>query len=112
MIYCIDVDGTICTQTKNQEYHRALPIPQMVEKIRMLYNDGHIIKIATARGQESGKDFTELTKKQLKEWGIPYHEFHIKTSADFYIDDKAMNPGEFIMGKDYDICLTNQKRGF
>ena len=112
MIYCIDVDGTICTTTENQEYYKAKPVPEMVKKINELFFEGHTIKIFTARGQSSGKDFTDLTKKQLKEWGVLYHEYHIKPAADFYIDDKAMNPGEFILGKDYDICLTNQKRGF
>jgi len=96
VIYCIDVDGTICTATKNQEYHKAKPIPQVIAQINKLYDEGHIIKIATARGQASGLSFEELTKKQLKKWGVKYHEFYSKPSADFYIDDKAMTPWEFI----------------
>jgi len=96
VIYCIDVDGTICTITENQEYHKAKPIPQVIAQINKLYDEGHIIKIATARGQASGLSFEELTKKQLKKWGVKYHEFYSKPSADFYIDDKAMTPWEFI----------------
>ncbi len=114
MIYCFDVDGTICTMTENHEYYKAIPIPEMVTKINKLYDEGHTIKIATARGQGSGIDQTELTKKQLKEWGIKYHELFKKISADFYVDDKSMTPAEFILGKDYDICLEGalEKRGF
>ena len=91
LIYCFDVDGTICTMTEDHEYHKAIPIPEMIAKINKLYDAGHTIKIATARGQGSGIDRTELTKKQLKEWGVKYHEFLKKTSADFYIDDKAIH---------------------
>lgn len=112
MIYCFDVDGTICTITENHEYHKAIPVPEMVNKINELYDEGHTIKIATARGQTSGKKYHDLTSKQLEEWGVKYHELYDKPSADFYIDDKGMTPGEFLLGKDYDICLTNQKRGF
>lgn len=102
MIYCIDVDGTICSITENQQYHKAEPNPEMIKKINKLYDEGHVIKIATARGQASGLTFEDLTKKQLKYWGVKYHEFHTKPSADFYIDDKAMKPYEFILGLDDD----------
>ena len=70
MIYCIDVDGTICTLTENHEYYKAKPIPEMVEKINKLYDEGHTIKIATARGQVSGFEFHELTKSQLRHLAI------------------------------------------
>lgn len=96
MIYCIDVDGTICTLTEMDGYANAKPFPSMIKKINKLYDDGHTIKIATARGQVSGKRFLELTEMQLKVWGVKYHELMEKTAADFYIDDKAMTPEEFI----------------
>jgi len=112
MIYCFDVDGTICTITENHEYYKAKPIPEMVKKINRLYDEGHTIKIATSRGKISGMEFHELARRQLQEWGIPYHELHIKPPADFYIDDLAMTPGEFILGRDDDIIMTNEKRGF
>jgi len=113
MIYCFDVDGTICTMTEDHEYYKAIPIPEMVTKINKLYDEGHTIKISTARGQGSGIDQTDLTKKQLKEWGIKYHKLLKKTSADFYVDDKCMTPAEFILGKDYEVCLEGalERRG-
>jgi len=114
MIYCIDVDGTICTITTNHEYHKAIPVPEVVNKINKLYDEGHFIKIATARGQASGMEYFELTRTQLKEWGVKYHELYTKPNADFYIDDKCLNPGEFILNKDDDICQEGRlkTRGF
>ena len=101
-IYCFDMDGTICTLTTNHEFHNAKPIPEMVKKIKRLYDQGHIIKIFTARGHiEAGgiirhPEYHYLTKRQLEEWGIPYHELHAKPIAHLYIDDLAMTPEEFI----------------
>ena len=102
-IYQFDVDGTICNLTTNHEYYKAKPYPEMVAKINKLYDQGHIIKIATARGQASGKEFHDLTVKQLEEWGVKYHSLHKKEAAHFYVDDRGMTPGEFILGKDYDL---------
>jgi uncharacterized HAD superfamily protein len=96
MIFCIDVDGTICTKTKNHEYYKAKPIQSMIKKINRAYDAGHTIKIATARGQASGQEFHELTEKQLELWGVKYHELLKKPAADLYIDDLAMTPEEFI----------------
>lgn len=102
MTYCFDVDGTICTLTTNHEFHKAKPIPSMVKKINRLYKQGHIIKIATARGHLNADgvpecmEYHELTIDQLDKWGVNYDEIHFKPLADFYIDDLAMTPEEFI----------------
>jgi len=48
----------------------------------------------TARGKSSGIDHTELTKKQLNDWGYKYHELFpmfSKPTADIFIDDKGIN---------------------
>jgi len=97
MIYCFDVDGTICTKTEDSSYEFAQPYPSMIEKINKLFDEGHVIKIHTARGGASGVDYTKLTIKQLKEWGVKFNMLIMgKPSADFYIDDKGMNPNEFL----------------
>jgi len=97
MIYCIDIDGTICSKTTNQEYHKAKPFKEMIKKINKLYNEGNIIKMFTARGMASGKDFKELTHKQLIDWGVNFNILIMgKPSADLYIDDKSMTPEEFM----------------
>ena len=97
MIYCFDIDGTICTLQKKSDYENAKPFPEMVEQINRLYDDGHIIKFFTARGCNSGIDHTQLTTKQLDEWGIKYHELimNSKPHYDLLVDDKAINVEDF-----------------
>jgi len=99
MRYCFDLDGTIChtpcdPDGHNQRYWDSTPFPFMVETINRLYDEGNHIIIMTARGRGSGKDWTELTKKHLSEWGVKYNElepmFH-KPTADIFIDDKGID---------------------
>jgi carbamoyl-phosphate synthase large subunit len=100
LIYCFDVDGTICTLTEDFGYEYAQPIDEMVDKVNRLYDEGHTIKIHTARGQTSGIDWEAFTIEQLKEWGVKFHEFYYgKPSADFYIDDKGINVKDFLAGR-------------
>jgi hypothetical protein len=94
--YCFDVDGTICTLTENHNYQDAQPIQEMVDKINKLHSEGHVIRIATARGQISGMEWEDFTKEQLDEWGVKYDEFCSKPAADFYIDDLAVTPEIFL----------------
>lgn len=94
--YCFDIDGTICTNT-NGNYTAAEPFPEMIEALQKLYRDGHRIVMFTARGASTGTDWTEITAKQLKAWGVQYHELitNKKPSFDLLIDDKAMHVSEF-----------------
>ena len=93
MIYCFDIDGTICTLEPNSAYDKAQPFPFMIKKINELFEAGHTIKFFTARGCNSGIDHTQLTAKQLSEWGLKYHELIMnkKPHYDLLIDDKAVN---------------------
>jgi len=89
-IYCIDVDGTVCTE--KVEYEKALPIEKTIKKINELYDKGNTIILYTARGAYSGKDWTPLTEKQLKSWGVKYHQFLMgKPFAHEYVDNKAVH---------------------
>jgi uncharacterized HAD superfamily protein len=92
MIYCFDIDGTIC-ETEASDYHNSVPFEDVVDKINSLYAEGHTIKMFTARGCVSGKDWTDFTTKQLDEWGVKYHELIMnrKPHYDILIDDKAMS---------------------
>ena len=60
-------------------------------------NNGHKIKMFTARGATTGKDWTTLTKNQLSKWGLKYHELimNSKPEGDLFIDDKAINAKDF-----------------
>tara|TARA_B100001094_G_C18181514_1_gene801167 strand:+ start:1269 stop:1580 length:312 start_codon:yes stop_codon:yes gene_type:complete len=93
MIYCFDIDGTICTLRENSDYENAKPFPDVLQKIRELFNEGHTIKFFTARGCVSGKDWSKFTAAQLSGWNVPYHELIMnkKPHYDILIDDKAMS---------------------
>lgn len=97
MIYCFDLDGTICSLTENNNYVNALPFLHVIEKINKLFEQ-HTIKIFTARGASSGIDWTDLTIKQLQNWNLKYHELIMnkKPTYDVFIDDKAYNVEEWI----------------
>ena len=89
MIYCFDIDGTICTQ--ETEYSHAKPYTDRIEKINTLYDEGNEITYWTARGSFTGLDWFDLTKKQLKEWGCKYHKLSVgeKPAYDLLICDKT-----------------------
>lgn len=97
MIYCFDLDGTICTSVEKSQYERALPDRAVINEINRLYDNGDTIKIMTARGCVSGVDHTLITKKQLNMWGVKYHELlmHVKPHAHWFIDDKAIHISEW-----------------
>lgn len=86
----VDIDGTICL-TKNG-YENSRPIQKNIDKINALFDEGHHITYWTARGGNSGDDWTDLTKEQLQKWGCLYHELKLgKPPYDVIIDDKALN---------------------
>lgn len=88
-IFCIDIDGTICTQ--GVKYEDVKPIYKGINKINELYSDNKII-LFTSRGYYSGKNWLSLIKKHLNEWGVKYHEvMQGKPYADYYIDNKAID---------------------
>lgn len=90
MKYIVDIDGTICTQQKSGEYYKAEPYTDRIEQLNSLHDEGHEIVYWTARGMSSGMDHTDLTKKQLTEWGCRYTALKMnKPSYDVWIDDKA-----------------------
>lgn len=91
MIYCFDIDGTICTNTWG-EYESAEPLQPVIDQVNALYGAGHQIILLTARGTTSGIDWRTLTEAQLARWGVLYHEIHFgKPQADLYIDDRGIN---------------------
>ena len=77
----VDIDGTICSIAR--PYSDAKPIKSHIEKINKLFNEGHTIVYYTARGAASGIDYTELTEKQLKEWGCEYTGLRMNQKPDY-----------------------------
>jgi 3,4-dihydroxy-2-butanone 4-phosphate synthase len=97
MIYCFDLDGTLCTQDGTGAYDKVTPLSAMIARVNELYDAGHTIMINTARGCRSGIDWTEATTLQLETWGVKYHELIVgkKPHYDVVVDDKAHNPISF-----------------
>ena len=91
MKYIVDVDGTICNNT-NGDYPNAQPIQYRINFFNLLYDQGHEVHYWTARGGNTGKDWTELTMQQLSDWGVKYTSAKMnKPAYDVWIDDKAHN---------------------
>lgn len=92
MIIYIDIDDTICRLETPMDYKSASPIPKAVKKVNALYDEGHTIIFWTARGTVSGIDHTQLTKQQLNQWGVRFHQLKMgKPAYDLFIDDKNIN---------------------
>lgn len=104
MKYFIDLDNTLC-YTQGNDYENSRPILERINFVSELKSQNHHITIWTARGSASGKDYSELTKKQLKEWNIEYDDLLMgKPCYDCYIDDKSFNVDEhWIVPKENDI---------
>tara|TARA_B100000927_G_scaffold284923_1_gene274419 strand:- start:976 stop:1290 length:315 start_codon:yes stop_codon:yes gene_type:complete len=96
MIIYVDIDETICISPEDRDYTKAIPIKKNIKKINKMYDNGDTIVYWTARGTVSGIDWTETTKKQLKEWGAKHHDVKLgKPHFDMYICDKSFNAMEF-----------------
>ena len=90
-IYCFDIDGTICTISV-EDYSMAEPYPERINQINALYDEGNKIIFNTARGYETGIDWSDLTRSQLENWGVKFHSLYFsKPAADYYIDDKNID---------------------
>ena len=92
---CIDIDNTIC-YTKDSNYYDSQPIMSRIDTINRLFHLGYIIVYWTARGANSGIDWTDFTTKQLDEWGCLRHKLLFdKPHYDYWIDDKSCNSEVF-----------------
>lgn len=96
MVYYVDIDETICEYLDKREYPLASPIKNNIKKINKLYDSGNTIVYWTARGSQTGIDWTELTKTQLEKWGAKYTELKLgKPHYDVFICDKTIHPDNF-----------------
>lgn len=119
MIYCFDLDNTLCT-TSGADYMNAIPLRERIGKVNQLYDDGHTIIIETARGCISGKNWYYATVEQLKEWGVKFHTLRtgVKFNADIFIDDRGCKDTDFFndsfkesgSGKNTKLLLVNRVR--
>jgi glycerol-3-phosphate cytidylyltransferase len=93
MKYVFDIDGTLTLPDSQKDYTNAVPDKEAIAEVNHLFEAGHDITLFTARGASSGKQWHDLTVKQLKEWGIKYDRLidEGKPSWDVFVDDKAIS---------------------
>lgn len=108
MIYCFDIDGTLCTNTDG-DYLRAEPWEHAIEQVNMLYDEGHTIKLFTARGTTTGIDWREVTETQMNEWNVKFHELILgKPDADIFVDDKAVRASDWFQTREANASNTDR----
>ncbi len=90
--FVVDVDGVIASLVPGNEYERAEPLRGNIERINALHRRGHRIVLYTARGSMTGRDWHDVTRRQLCNWGVCYDELRFgKPAADYYIDDRMIS---------------------
>ena len=96
MIYCFDLDGTLC-HTEGSDYMNSIPMQERIDVVNRLFDEGNTILIDTARGAGSGINWLDETKEQLAQWDVKYHKLRvrIKFHADIFIDDKGISDKDF-----------------
>lgn len=96
MVIYVDIDNTIFDTPDSLDYASSKPIQKNIDAINDLYDLGHTIVYWTARGSSSGVDYEDLTLRQLKKYGVKYHEARLgKPAYDLFIDDKNINAYTF-----------------
>ena len=94
-VFCFDIDGVIAKLSPNNNYNLAEPNTPIIDKVNKLFDNNNTIILFTARGTKTGIDWSEVTTKQLKTWGLKYHELKFgKPAADYYVDDRLINMNE------------------
>jgi hypothetical protein len=90
--FVVDLDGVVASLVPGNDYARATPLRANVARVNALHDRGHRVVLFTARGGVSGIDWSELTRRQLAEWGVRYHELRFgKPAGDYYIDDRSVS---------------------
>jgi len=100
----VDIDDTI-SFTTNRDWENAKPNLPLIKKLNELYDNGVEIIYETARGCLSFKGdrkkaeeyYRPIIEKWFKKYNVKYTELSFqKRLADYYIDDKAIKPDEFL----------------
>ena len=119
-IIAFDLDDVLCfrdpeAKGKVDKYKTCYPNTNMIEVANRCKQEGYRIIIYTARGMtgfngDISKIYSnlyELTKSQLKDWGVNYDQLIMgKAHYDLLIDDKAINSLLINSKKDVEQCLN------
>jgi CMP-N-acetylneuraminic acid synthetase len=90
--FVFDLDGVIAGLVPGDDYARAEPHPSVIALVNRLHELGNRIVVHTARGSLTGKDWSALTRDQLRRWGVRHHELRLgKPAGDYYVDDRLIS---------------------
>lgn len=108
--FIMDIDGTICEapllEDGTYDYPNAAPFPRVIERINEMYDAGHTIILATARGMRTYEGDVEKIKENvqpvLEEWleryKVKYHELHVGKpwgKNPIYVDNRNLTVKSF-----------------
>ena len=89
--FVIDIDGVIAITKDVSDYSKSMPNERVVRTVNRLYELGNKIVLFTARGYATGVDWSDVTRRQISQWGVKHHEMIFgKPHADYYLDDHAL----------------------
>ena len=100
----IDLDGTLCSLSAGgEDYYKASPHNEMIEKVNTYHRAGWHITIFTARGMQTYGNAAAAerahglrTRYWLRDNNVAFDTLKFgKPPADLYVDDKGMLPDEF-----------------
>ena len=93
MRFGIDIDGTITKETVGWNYEARTPVPDVIEKINSLFDQGHWISLHTSRLKRDRK----VTEDWLKLHGVKYNEVIFeKPKYDIYVGDEIASIHYFL----------------
>jgi capsule biosynthesis phosphatase len=120
--FVIDVDGTICIAEKFDnssafDYANARPLIPVIERIRVLYSQGHTIILHSSRGMKTyngNLELIELHVRPVMEAWMAAHEVpydHIVLGKPwgpnvYYVDDRSISPFEFTYQRGYENIIN------
>jgi capsule biosynthesis phosphatase len=104
----VDVDGTLAGPASDGDYRACAPNAAMIDRLRELRAAGWKIALATSRNMRThdgnigriNAQTLPVLLEWLREHDIPFDELHVGKPwpgrHGFYVDDRAIRPGEFL----------------
>ena len=114
-VIVFDLDGTLCYDKGDKSYLDVEPKEDVVKKLREYKAEGFYIIINTSRNMRTYNRNIGLinanTLKTIHQWleknNIPFDEIYIGRPwcgrGGFYVDDRTINPDEFVSKSYQDI---------
>ena len=78
------------------DYSKAIPIPERIQTINKLFDEGNKIVYWTSRGEKGDKIAYKFTFDQLTSWGCKFTKLKLgKHKWDLLIDNHCSESNEF-----------------